>query len=156
MSHLYHGSGYKQTELKPDIMHSGVLQEWDKTESNEWLYATELMEEAIAQGLASVLEKNYKLCRYQSASNEITMTFDGKQPSRKDLDSMEVYLYKIDWIKDIWQSVDNLHNGMTNEYKTKKVVTASMIDSCDLVDIKTWLSRKKIVIKAKTAAMNWC
>jgi hypothetical protein len=155
MSHLYHGSGYKQTELKPGIMHTGVLVEWDKTESNEWLYATELMEEAIAQGVASTLEKTYNLSRYRSSGNEIIMIFDGAVPTRAILDSLEVYLYKLDWAKDMWVSVNNLHNGMVNEYKTKQVVKSGFIDSCEAVDVKKWLSRKKVTIKAKTAAMNW-
>jgi len=155
MSHLYHGSGYKQDELKPGFMHSGELVEWDKTESNEWLYATELMEEAIAQGLASTIEKSFKLCRYQSSGNEVTMIFEGKAPTRQEIDLLEVHLYKIDWVKNMWVSVDNLHNGMVNEYKTKHIIEAGMIDSCNLVDIRHWLSRKKVVIKTKTAAMNW-
>ncbi|MCY1298255.1 hypothetical protein D9M70_477310 [compost metagenome] len=113
------------------------------------------MEEAIAQGVASTLEKSYKLSRYQSSGNDVVMIFDGKCPTRKELDLLEVYLYKIDWAKNMWVAVDNLHNGMVNEYKTKHIIKEGMIDSCDLVDVKTWLSRKKVVIKTKTAAMNW-
>ncbi|MNZ37467.1 hypothetical protein D3C78_549130 [compost metagenome] len=155
MSHLYHGSGYQQPELKPGIMHSGVKQEWDQTESNEWLYATTLLEEAIAQGFASVVEKHYKLNRYKSAGNDVMLCFEGPLPHMEDLEKLNVYLYKIDWHKELWTKVDNLHNGMTNEYKTKAIVTASMIDKCEKVDLKTWLSRKKVIITSNRAALRW-
>jgi len=155
MSHLYHGSGYKHPELKPGIMHSGELQKWDKTESNEWLYATTLMEEAIAQGFASVIEKHWDLSRFQSASNEITITIDGPLPSERELQSLQVYLYKIDWDQTMWVKVDNLHNGMSNEYKTKSVIGSKMIDSCELVDLKDWLKGKKVTVKGKSATMRW-
>lgn len=155
MAHLYHGSGYKQPELKPGFLHSGVLVEWDKTESNKWIYAAVLMEDAIAQGLASVIEKSYKLARYQSVGNKITMTFDGPAPKQKDIEALTVYLYTIDWDESIWTKVNNPHNGMDNEFKTEKTIVASMIDSCEKVDIKHWLSRKEVVIRAKSASMNW-
>lgn len=155
MPHLYHGSGYKQPELKPGIMHSGELQQWDKTESNEYLYATTLMEEAIAQGLASVIEKYWKLARYQSSGDSITIIVDGPLPSLKEIQALTVYLYTIDWDTSVWVRVDNLHNGMTNEYKTKQVIGSKMIDSCEAVDLKKWLDGKKVVIKGKSASMRW-
>lgn len=155
MSHLYHGSGYKHPELKPGIMHSGELQKWDQTESNEYLYATTLMEEAIAQGFASCIEKDYKLSRYQSAGDTITIYIDGPVPSLRELSGLTMYLYKIDWDKSIWVKVDNLHNGMNNEYKTKSVIPAGMIDSCEKVDLVGWLKGKKVEIKGKSASMRW-
>lgn len=155
MHHLYHGSGYKQTELKPGFHHTGTITKWDKTESNEWLYATTLMEEAIAQGLASVAEKHWKLARFQSSNNDLVLIFDGACPTRKHLEELTVYLYKIDWDKDAWIRVDNLHNGMTNEYKTKSIIHTDMIDDCTQVNIRQWMSRKNVIIKSKTAAMNW-
>lgn len=155
MSHLYHGSGYKHPELKPGIMHSGELQQWDKTESNEWLYATTLMEEAIAQGFASVIEKHWELARYQSFKDTITIIIDGPLPSMRELQALQVYMYKIDWDTTLWVRVDNLHNGMSNEYKTKSVIGPKMIDSCEAVDMANWLKGKKIEIKAKAASMRW-
>lgn len=155
MSHLYHGSGYKHPELKPGIMHSGELQQWDKIESNEWLYATTLMEEAIAQGFASVIEKHWNLARFQSAGDGITIIIDGPLPSLRELQALTVYLYKIDWDPSIWTLVDNMHNGMTNEYKTKQVIGPKSIDSCEAVDLKKWLANKKIEIKGKSASMRW-
>lgn len=155
MPHLYHGSGYKHPELKPGIMHSGELQKWDKTESNEWLYATTLMEEAVAQGFASVIEKHWNLSRYQSHGDTVVVIIDGPLPSQRELEALQVYLYKIDWDTNLWAKVDNMHNGMTNEYKTKSVIGAKMIDSCTLVDLKGWLGGKKLEVKAKTASMRW-
>lgn len=155
MKHLYHGSGFKHDELKPGIMHSGELVKWDKTESNEWLYATTLMEEAIAQGFASAIEKHWQLARFQSSEDKITIIVDGRLPSMRELEGLVLYLYKIDWITELWVKVDNLHNGMTNEYKTKSVVTKAMIDSCEQVDLKAWLRGKQVSIKAKNSAMRW-
>lgn len=155
MSHLYHGSGYKHPELKPGIMHSGELQKWDKTESNEWLYATTLMEEAIAQGFASVIEKHWQLSRFQSSEDLITIIVDGPLPSLKELQGLMVYLYKIDWDTSVWVKVDNMHNGMTNEYKTKSVIGPKMIDSCEPVDLVGWLKGKRVEIKGKSASMRW-
>jgi hypothetical protein len=155
MSHLYHGSGYKHPELKPGIMHSGELQQWDKTESNEYLYATTLMEEAIAQGLASVIEKHWNLARYQSAGDSITVIVDGPLPTLRELQALTVYLYRIHWDKATWVLVDNLHNGMSNEYKTKQVIGPKMIESCEAVNLSDWLKGKKIEIKAKSASMRW-
>jgi hypothetical protein len=63
---LYHGSGFKHSELKPGIQHSGVKVEWDKTESNEYLYADEIKENAISMAFASAIEKKYELVRYQT------------------------------------------------------------------------------------------
>lgn len=155
MPHLYHGSGYQQDELKPGFMHSGEVVRWDTTESNEWLYATTVMEEAIAQGFASVVEKHYRLVRFQSSGNDVILIVEGRLPTRKELEELAVFLYKIDWDTRIWVRVDNPHNDMENEYKTKSIIRAAMIDSCQPVCMKQWLSRKNVTIKAKTAAMNW-
>ncbi|MNO12938.1 hypothetical protein D3C76_25570 [compost metagenome] len=155
MPHLYHGSGYKHTELKPGIHYTGKKVEWDQTESNEWLYATCLLEEAIAQGFASVIEKHYKLDHYHSVGNEVVMTFTDTVPKQEDLEKLQVFLYKIDWDTSVWIKVNNLHNGMSNEYKTKACIPANMIDSCVEVDLKGWLKRKKVVIKASKASLNW-
>lgn len=155
MPHLYHGSGYRQPELKPGIAYTGIKVEWDTTESNEWLYATTLLEEAIAQGFASVVEKHYKLNRFKSAGNDIMLCFEGKVPSKQELEKLQVYLYKIDWDRALWVKVDNLYNGILNEYKTKETISASMIDSCTEVDLKAWLARKKLTVTSDRAALNW-
>lgn len=155
MPKLYHGSGFCQTELKPGIHHTGELVQWDKTESNEWLYATTLMEEAIAQGFASVVEKHYMLARFRSEGKHLTLVFDRQVPSQKDLEALQVFLYTLDWrVGDKWVKVDNLHNGMTNEYKTKAILTDAILE-CTPVDLKAWLSRKVVKLVAKSAALNW-
>jgi hypothetical protein len=154
MHHLYHGSGYRQTELKPGVHYTGEVVRWDKTESNEWLYATTSMEEAIAQGFASTVEKHFKLARYKTHGKHLELVFDGPVPSIEQLHALSVYLYKIDWIKDQWVKVDNLHNGMTNEYKTQAILK-DVIDSCTAVDLRHWLSRKEVKLLAKNAGMNW-
>lgn len=153
--HLYHGSGYKQTELKPSYMYTGEIVRWDKTESNEWLYATVSMEEAITQGLASVVEKTWKLSRFKSDGRKLTFQFDGKLPTVQEIAALSVYLYKIDWIKELWVKVNNVHNGMDNEYKTKEIIGAGMIDSCEPVNLKEWLKGKEVVIVPTSPAMRW-
>lgn len=155
MKFLYHGSGYKQTELKPGIHHTGEVQRWDKTESNEWLYATSLMEEAIAQGLASVIEKCWKLSRFQSSDRLITIYVDGPAPTREDIIKLSVYLYVIQWDETVWSKVDNVHNGMESEYKTKKMVGPNSIQSCEPVNLSKWLQGKTLTIKQNSNAMSW-
>ncbi len=155
MHHLYHGSGYQHTELKPGIHYTGKKVEWDKTESNEWLYATTLMEEAISQGLASVVEKHFAMKSFKASGSTLEFVFDGVAPKHEELLELTVYLYKLDWHKDIWVQVNNLHNGMTNEYKTKEIIPATMIDHCAPVDLKTYLSRKTVVLSSTQPTLNW-
>lgn len=153
---LYHGSGYHQEELKPGIHYTGVKVEWDKTESNEWLYASSVMEEAIAQGFCSVVEKTFQLCRFQSHGSELVFIFDGKLPSLEDLSKLDVFLYNIRNLPEHkWVKVNNLHNGMDNEFKTTSIIEKHAIIKSDQIDLKKWLSRKKVSIKHKKSAMNW-
>lgn len=154
MRHLYHGSGYQQDELKPGIHYTGTKVEWDKTESNEWLYATTSMEEAIAQGFASSVEKHYNLVRFMSHGRDLTLVFDGAVPTQAQLAALPLFLYKIDWVAADWIKVNNLHNGMESEYKTQKALR-DVIDSCTPVDLTQWLARKTVKLVAKKAAMNW-
>jgi len=155
MRHLYHGSGYQQNELKPGIHYTGEKVEWDKTESNEWLYATTSMEEAIAQGFASTVEKHYALARFMSHGRDLTLVFDKQVPTLQQLTDLKVYLYKIDWDIAQWVKVNNLHNGMETEYKTQATLKGDVIDSCTQVDLKQWLSRKTVKLLSKKAALNW-
>jgi len=152
---LYHGSGYHQSELKPGIHHTGTLTEWDKSESNEWLYATTSKEEAIAQGFASVVEKHFALSRFRSHGVEIVVACDGQLPTLAQLSALVVYLYTITHLhEDKWVRVNNLHNGMDNEYKTKACLTTA-INGVETIDIKHWLSRKTVKIVSSKAALNW-
>ena len=68
-------------------MHTGVEVKWDKTESNKWLYATTMMGEAVALGFASVIEKKYRLDRYQFKGDTITIAFTGALPSIDAVDA---------------------------------------------------------------------
>lgn len=155
MKFLYHGSGYKHSELKPGIHHTGKLQRWDNTESNEWLYATTMREEAIAQGLASVIEKNWSLTRFQSTDRSIVIYIDGKVPTYADIVKLTVYLYVIQWDDAHWTKVDNVSNGMESEYKTKTTIPSSLIASCEPVDLTKWLRGKTLTIKQNPNAMAW-
>lgn len=155
MNRLYHGSGFKQTELKPGFMHTGVEVKWDKTESNKWLYATTVMGEAVALGFASVIEKKYKLDRYQFKDDTVTIAFTGVLPTIEELGKLDVYLYHIAWEPGVWVQVNNRHNKLINEYKTQAVIPSERIVLREKVDLKDWLSRKKVKIVPSNATLNW-
>lgn len=146
MIKLYHGSGYDQDELMPGFKRSGKIVRWDKTESNEWLYVSSTMEEAIAMGLASVIEKTYNIARYNTSGNEITIEIEhGRIPTPQEIERTAVYLYTIAYQPEVWVKVGNAHNGSTTEYKTKETIKDAIL-SKEQIDLKTWLSRKTLKI----------
>lgn len=155
MMNLYHGSGYDQTELMPGFKHSGKIVQWDETESNEWLYSTSSKEEAIAQGFASVLEKHYNLDRYKSDGDLIIIEIaTGRIPVTADLFKLDVWLYTIQH-DGRWRPVNNKHNGMKDEYKTKETIRDSILDK-EKIDIAQWLGRKKVkVVNRTNRAHDW-
>lgn len=156
MEYLYHGSGYFQEELKPGISYTGIKVTWDKTESNEYLYATTVLEEAIAQGFCSVVEKHWKLSRFTSMGSKLVFYFDDNLPSLEDLKELDVYLYTIIRLPEHeWIAVNNLHNNMDNEFKTKKNINKAAIKSVEKIDLKKWLSGKQVYIKHKNASLEW-
>lgn len=154
--HLYHGSGYKQDELKPGVLRSGQIARWDGTESNEWLYVTTCRESAIAQGLASVLEKNHGLVKFHHHGDRVSVTVKGHGLCEEDIHHCVVYLYTIDHHPSHgWTEVSNLTNGITTEYKTKEVIPPEWIDSCDLVDMRQWLKGKVLSIVKIPSSHQW-
>lgn len=155
MDVLYHGSGFKHDELKPGIMHSGKLVKWDKTESNEWLYATTVKEEAIRLGFASSVEKKYPLDRFNWDGKTLLMTFSGHKPTVTQLSDLDLFLYTIHWDKDIWKKVNNQHNNIDTEYKTKSIIRPNAIELREQIDIALWLSQITLNLRFNSVALNW-
>lgn len=122
--YLYHGSGFKQTELKPGYQYTKKLVTWDGYESNAFLYATTDKQEAMLLGISSKWEKEWtlKTTNINHDNKTIDLCFEGKAPSIKELYSIDCWLYTIlyephDWIKN-----RNPYNGIDTEYKTKQTI----------------------------------
>lgn len=157
MTTLYHGSGFEQQELMPGFKRSGKVVKWDGTESNEWLYATTEKEEAIAQGFASILEKEFDVERYKTSGKNIEIHITGSRtPTRLAMGKFKLYIYTMPLLEgDGWRLVNNLHNGMKNEYKTKQTIEGEHL-VCESVDVKGWLEGKSIILKVNgKISMNW-
>lgn len=151
MDFLYHGSAFKQDELKPGFHHTGKKTSWDQTESNVWLYATTLRDEAISLGFASAVEKQFDVKRYHTEGD--TIHFDirsGETLQRQDLNEIKVYLYTIQYDKrDGWVKVNNQFNGIDQEYKTTHVIKGNLFNRED-IDIAQWLEDKKLTIASES------
>ena len=124
-SELYHGSGYKQEELKPGYQHSKKLTVWDQYESNAYLYATSNRDSAMLLGFSSAIEKKYKLnkTKIDEAKKTIYLEFGEPTPSLDNLFDTEVYLYSIPYDSVIWQKNNNPFNNIDTEYKTTSTIT---------------------------------
>ena len=142
---LYHGSLFQQTELMPGYKRTGKITSWDKTESNQFLYATSVKDTAIELGFASAIEKMFDVEHFRCHGGEIHITTD-KPVGLADLCNVTVYLYTIRNLdKDSWLKNDNQHNGLTTEYKTDRTIMA--IDSCVEVDIAQWIKSYKVFVR---------
>lgn len=143
---LYHGSAYKQDELKPGYYHTKEVVNWDKYESNIYLYSTADKKAAEMLGIASSWEKSFELTKTQfnEDAKMITLTFDGVPPSREELLDVKVYIYTIKNVPGIWIKNNNPYNNIGDEYKTTKTVTD--IYSCDPIDIREILKDYQITI----------
>jgi hypothetical protein len=142
---FYHGSGYDQKELMPGIKRSGKLVRWDETESNEWLYATTDMQEAIGQAFASMMEKQHGIMRYKAHGNVIELTVpDNRIPPRGEIEKLQLYLYTLANLpQDRWVKNDNAHNKLLTEWKTQATITNGIL-SREQVDLAGWLAPKKL------------
>lgn len=122
---LYHGSGYKQEELKPGYQHSKKLTVWDQYESNAYLYASSDRDSAMLLGFSSAIEKKYKLnkTKIDESKKTIFLEFEKHAPSLEDLFNTEVYLYSIPYDSKLWQKNSNPFNNIDTEYKTTATIT---------------------------------
>lgn len=148
MRQLYHGSKFQQTELKPGLQHSGELTEWDKTESNAYLYATNDREEAIRQGIASTIEKEFDTSRFHITSTHFDVFYlkdAQRKPTADAIEKLVIYLYTINRSEhDGWHPVDNPHNGLKGkEFKTTRTMK-QQIASCETIVVKDWLEHHHV------------
>lgn len=141
---LYHASGYQTLDLRPGYEHTGVEVKWDNGESNRYLYATTDRESAVDLGIASALEKKFKLDRFQTHGNQIAITTPDAI-TMSDLEGLNVFIYEIEpksahgWVKN-----NNTSNGMATEWKTGSTVH---FRSCQKIDMASWLKTKNVSIK---------
>jgi hypothetical protein len=157
MTTLYHGSGYKQNELMPGFKRSGVLVEWDQTESNKFLYATTDMDTAIGQGFASAAEKLFNMSRFSEKGMEILIEIEGdKLPTIEELTTVNVYLYTIEMLpRDEWQKVNNAVNGLETEYKTEHTIKSGL-HSVEKIDLAKWLAHRHVkIVRGKPHYVKW-
>jgi hypothetical protein len=125
---LYHGSGYRHTELKPGFHHTGVEVNWDEVESNHYLYASTVREDAIDQGFASQMEQKFAIRRYRSTGRsgqgKIQIELDPAFPvTDEEIEKIKVYVYRIKKLpQDGWVKNNNPHNNLSTEWKTDHVI----------------------------------
>lgn len=157
MNILYHGSSYKQTELKPGIAYTGKKVEWDETESNEFLYATTDRQEAISQAFASMLEKHFGLTHYQTSGKTIKAKLEAdKLPPIKELVKHKLYLYTIvNKDEDGWKKNSNKANGLETEYKTQDSIKKNILKVKE-IDLEKWLDEHTLKLSLEgLASFRW-
>lgn len=125
---LYHGSGYKHTELKPGFQHTGVEVKWDEVESNHFLYASTVREDAIDQGFASLMEQKFAIKHYQSTGGRVRIVLDPAFPvTAEEIEKLTIFVYRIKQRpNDGWVKNNNPHNNLTTEWRTDHVIAAAI------------------------------
>lgn len=123
-TYLYHGSGFEQTELKPGYEHTKKLVNWDRYESNAYLYATS--EEITAQllGISSKWEKTWDLKKtsIDHKAKTIDLVFYKNPPTLQQLQQIDCWVYVIMYKPHEWVKNRNPHNNIDTEYKTKQTI----------------------------------
>lgn len=154
---LFHGSMFLNDDgyLMPGYLRSGTLVKWDKTESNEWLYVILDQKQAETLGVASAIEKVFATKRFtemESGEIKIECYSDGDSLSKEDLLNLDVYIYEIEHkLKDEWIYVNNEHNGIDDELKTKNKVR---FKSYYKLDIAKWIKDRKVTITRSDVKSN--
>lgn len=134
---LYHGSMYKQEELMPGFKRSGELSNWDRYESNMFLYVSSHKNSAVLLGIASAMEKKHDLAsvKIDHANRTIIARFRKNAPDRTTILDLEVYLYTLAYrAEDGWVKNKNPFNNIETEYKTKNTIKEAII-SRETVDV---------------------
>lgn len=146
---LYHGSRFKQTELKPGFLHTGVLVEWDETESNKFLYATSVYNTAMELGFASSIEKAFDVDHFHVDKGIISIQTPDDLKIEQ-LYNLPVFIYTLQCLDgDCWMKNANEHNGLDTEYKTNRTIRA--IEKCEALDIRKWLTNYEVRIERQIA-----
>lgn len=135
---LFHGSAYKQDELKPGFQHSGKLINWDKYESNAFLYATIHENDAKFLGVSSAWEKKFDLkdTYINHGSKTIGLLFFKNPPTFDALMDIQVYLYTLPFSSN-WRETHNPFNGIVGEYRTSEMIKDIL--NCEQVNVRELL-----------------
>ncbi len=146
-THLYHGSGFKQSELKPGYEHTQKLVSWDRYESNAYLYATTEKTQAILLGISSTWEKKWDLKRthIDHEKSVIELEFYKENPGLDRLHDVDCWVYTLDYEPNIWVKNRNPYNGIDTEYKTKS--TIDKIIRVEQIDVKKALDMFTVTFK---------
>lgn len=110
----------------PGIHYTGELTTWDgKLETNEFLYATSVAQEAILLGFGSLVEKKHNSVRFGTGDGVVEITLDTgvrgapKAVTLKRLQAETVWMYTIPTTtRDGWYKNNNPFNNITTEWKT--------------------------------------
>lgn len=146
---LYHGSLYKQTELKPGIKHTGELTVWDGVESNQNLYATTDAREAAMLGIGSAAEKTFETDRFVELNGDIWLFAKSQIDFNKFLE-MVIYRYTIPFrATDGWTKNNNPYNNIDTEWITQKTIRGV---KCEQLDIGEVMRGHKVTVT--TAAVD--
>lgn len=151
---LYHGSGYKNKELKPGYLHTGKFIKWDITESNEYLYATTEKNIAIILGWVGAINIKYNCKKTQTNTTEIILHFDN-DVKEKDIIHLPVYVYTIKYQEyDKWIKNNNEFNSLETEYKTKSIIASDNILKIENINMRQYLKDNNIKIKIINNSKN--
>lgn len=157
---LYHGSMYKQPELMPGFKRTGVLQEFDTTETNEWLYASTNLDESLRQGLYSLLGQHFAVQRISSAGKRILIDIrsdqkgqelenytEFKRNARGWFSDFKIHLYALEMLdKDNWLRNINPHNHLRTEWKTQSTIKAAILHVSP-IEPMLWMGRREITLE---------
>jgi len=151
---LYHGSMFSQNELMPGYKRSGELVQWDKTESNAWLYATTEESMAILLGIVSAWEKTFDMTfsKIEEDKKIIYAEFGTEIKKITDLMDVPVYLYEIaKRDEDKWVKVNNPYNNIDTEWKTQSTIKDAIV-SKKQVNVANILSKFRLIVSVKEQA----
>lgn len=144
--YLYHGSKFNTDgePLRPGFWHTGELVAWDGgLETNEFLYATTDVKEAILLGIGSFIEKEYKSEKYGYHDNKVYVVGAEREVTYKDLMGKNIYLYTIIFNKrDGWYKNANPFNNIDTEWKTTHHIVPEHFVVSE-IDIGAWLKKMK-------------
>lgn len=132
---LYHGSLYKQNELKPGIKHTGELVVWDGKESNQNLYATTDAREAAMLGIGSGAEKTFDSDRFVELNGDIWLFTKTPIDIDKFLD-MVIYRYTIPVRPgDGWVKNSNPYNNIDTEWITQRTIRGVKCEQLNIREV---------------------
>lgn len=145
---LYHGSIFESKELKPSYLITKIKNQWDDTESNEYLYSTTDKNLAIMMGAAAECERMGAISVH-TTENEFKAVWENAYP-RSVLHYTKIYIYTItNDPKDKWIKVNNKNNLTVDEYKTKSIISKDNF-TVEELDFKQWAKSNNINIIVTT------